>query len=271
MKKFYLFFAFIFLMNASIFAQAEPANQPTGFNSSSLRAYQVRVFYQTAGNGVRYLVLRDTSPITDVPTDNVAYTLGNSLGDAKVVGLNTNTSNTMRGLNANTTYYFAVFAYNESGGNQNYKTDNPLTGEITTLGLEPDNYYVGLDAESNGFIDDLSDVLSAHSHQLYGNFDETVIVNIHEKDTMGETGILCEYSNELQTYTGTFNFTDDNYTREHMLPRSWMPSDAETSDIEGADYHNLALVRDFVNTERLNYPMGEVTNPNWTYEEASGN
>jgi hypothetical protein len=97
------------------------------------------------GNGTkRVVVVKPTNAVsTTVLTDGTSYTASTNFGGGgsivdvtgKVVyNDNVGTSVVVTGLTPNTTYYVAVFEYNESNCGGNYKTGMPLAGSRLTDG-----------------------------------------------------------------------------------------------------------------------------------------
>lgn len=90
-------------------------------------------FIPTTASG--YLVVCSTSvTLTTLPINGSTYSAGSTLGNATVVSFGTATTFNLTGLNANTTYYVFVFAYNNTSctGGPIYRTTIPLTSSITT-------------------------------------------------------------------------------------------------------------------------------------------
>lgn len=88
----------------------------------------------------KYLVVRSTNvSLSANPADSFMYAPGDLLGGGVVVSAAAAPSFTATGLNFGTTYYFFVFAYNETSclGGPIYRTINPLTGNATTTTPPP--------------------------------------------------------------------------------------------------------------------------------------
>ena len=99
----------------------------------------------SGGNGAsRIIIIRQGSAVNFTPTDAVAVSGVNSSfttaldqgSGNKVVYDGTGNTVTVTGLNALTTYHFAVFEYNGSGNTSNYNT-TAGTADATTLAAEP--------------------------------------------------------------------------------------------------------------------------------------
>jgi endonuclease I len=270
MKYYFLLFALaVGITNAQ--AQ-EPATQPTNFTTNSVTQYSVAVSF-TGNASAGYLVIKGTSPISFVPVDGTTYEKGEGVGNSeKVISSGNVTSLNVREIRENTTYHFAVFAYNGSGGSRNYKQSNPLTGTVTTPADDPGAYYNGLDSMGPNFINQLHSLINPHTFATYTSYRTTVIPVLYERDTVGGQAVVnCDYSGETTVYTPPFNFVDLNYSREHTICQSWMKTHPTfgsniTSQPEGADFFNLLLARlDPVNTVRSNWPYGEVVTPTSVY------
>ena len=111
-----------------------PLAQSSAFTSSSTYNSIDGSFAAVPGTD-GYLVLMSTvSSLTSNPVNGTIYTAGNSLGGGTVISAGANLSFTATGLNANSTYYFFVYSYNNSAcsGGPLYLTPSPLTGNQAT-------------------------------------------------------------------------------------------------------------------------------------------
>ncbi len=274
MKKIFLLLFAVIINYNYVYSQTEPVAQPTSIQFFGIKAYGMS-FAFTASDATKYLVLRSKSIIAAVPSDNVSYDIGDYIGNAKVLANgNIKSLYKVRDAVLNTEYFFAVFAYNKSGSNYNYKTDNPLLGSESTIGAGPGMYYNNYRIDTDDAIDDLSDLLNNHYHLDYSDYYSKVISNLYQKDTSnGKKYIYCDYSNNVYQFdNGIYNmsnnpngYNNSTYNREHVTPKSWMPTSSTSSySKEGSDYHNLFPVKATVNSKRSNHVMGEVANPSWT-------
>jgi len=274
MKKI-LFIAVALCLNFA-FAQTEPTAQPTNLNFSNTKTYSTNVSF--SGNGQnRYLVLYSENPITFTPTDNVEYIKGTYINGAKVVSSGISSYTTIKNIFQGHTYYVAVFAYDQLGNNIDYKNDNPLTGSFTTPESDYGNYYNSIDFSANDVVSQLTNLIQDHTLLAYSQFDENVVRNIIEKDTVvnGElkSYIECQYSKEIKVYPfEDFTYQDFQpyYTREHRMAKAWYNFTSANSDDqkylpEGTDYHTLALVQGEVNNYRSAHPFGQVVNSTYDY------
>ena len=108
----------------------EPSNYPTEFEAyvDGVDAYLIWEDATGAQLPYKYLVLASTGEIT-VPTDGVPVPDGD-LAQNVLYGVN---ACVFEGLQANTTYHFAIFPYTNSGSNIDYKTDGTYpTATATT-------------------------------------------------------------------------------------------------------------------------------------------
>lgn len=64
---------------------------------------------------------------------------------------------------------------------------------------------------------------------------------------------------------GDYQGEGDCYNREHLWPQSWTSNDATHQ----TDLHHVFPTDGFVNQQRSNYPMGEVSNATWTSQNGS--
>jgi hypothetical protein len=113
-----------------------PSSQPTNLVFANVNTTTVDVSF-TATSADGYLVIRkDGSSPTFVPQANDVYDVDEIVGDGVVVSVGASTSFQETGLTAETTYYYDVFAYNETGALIGYRGFSPLEGSVTTL-VEP--------------------------------------------------------------------------------------------------------------------------------------
>jgi hypothetical protein len=124
----------------------EPTAQPTGLQFASVTDVGFTVSYTAATGGpTGYLVLRKTgSAPTSPPVDGQAYVLLSSIGDGTVVHVGSASSFPQTGLTQNTSYFYAVYAYNGTGSSLNYRVITPLQGSQLTLITPPAAAPTGL-------------------------------------------------------------------------------------------------------------------------------
>jgi endonuclease I len=116
---------------ACVTPTAQPSNLIFGTITNTSIAGSFTAASPTADE---YLVVASTSStLTDIPADGIDYSDGDILGNGFIVQMSNVLSFTANSLNPGTTYYFSVFAVNNScSGGPKYLTTNPLTGNATT-------------------------------------------------------------------------------------------------------------------------------------------
>lgn len=260
----------------------QPTANPTGLNFTENVAYKVSGQFTAGSGATKYLVLwKNGSAVTGVPVDGTTYLRGDVVGDAKVAYAGSATGFTPRGVIANQDYHFAVYAFNGQGGFENYLTTSPATGNVVSGGEEIGTYYSGINTASATFVDDLTDLINPHNFISYFNYKQTMMAQFEERDTTeGRSFVTCVYSGERKVYEGSFDWTAQNFSREHVFAHSWMPSfpaDSPESD-EYVDQHNLQPTNfSNVNAVRSNYPLGVVVDVQSSYlgsklgNDANGN
>ena len=269
MRLFLLLTGFLFCFAFPAIAQTEPASQPTNMTVSSNKAYEILLtFTPSTANG--FITVRSLSPITWTPVDGTVYQKGQGVAaGVKVLKISSVPSIIVTDVQQNTTYYFATFAYNTSGGNYNYKSDNPLRDTVISALANPGSYYNSINPAATTFVSDLTNLINSHTLITYASFKDNIMPAIYERDTTGsQVAVNCEYTTELYVYTPSISFGSgtNQYSKEHRFPQSYFPTGASTTTAEGADFHNLALTNyNKANAKRSNNPYGEVVNPTYTY------
>ena len=233
-------------------------------NFTNVKPYTLSAEYTGAVNAEQYLVLwKNGSPITESPVDATSYLRGDYIGDAKVAYVGSGTSFTPRGIIANQNYYFKVFAFNGSDDFENYKQDSPAEGQVSSLGSQIGNYYDGISSSSASLVSDLTDLINPHNYISYFLYKTTIMSQFEVKDTLnGQSYVTCCYSGENKVFNDPFDWSDNDFSREHTYAHSWMPTfpcdDPEQE--EYADQHNLYPANlPNANTPRSNLPLEDIT------------
>lgn len=260
-----------------ILPATEPFAQATSLVFFNVKSYRISASYTAASPAAEgYIVLRKTGlAITDVPVDGVTYQRGDMIGGSKVVGSGNFLSFIPNDIVANTTYYFAVFAYNGTGVNRNYLASAPLTGNVTSLGsMQSPTYYSTVATASNTFVTDLHNQINPHIKQTYSNYGVKFLMPFIARDTIANQRVVtCVYSGENKIYSDPWAWTANGFSREHTYCQSWMPTDNTTgfqSSPEYSDYHQLFPVnQNSANLVRSNFPLGEVVHVTSTYLDAT--
>ena len=137
----------------------EPSDQATNLNLTAADAFTVNgSFTAAASNPDGYLVVRSTSSsLTADPVDGTKYNPGDPLGGGVVVYSGSSTSFTDNCLDPEHIYYYFIYDYDDyCSGAPDYNTNNPLTGNVTTLSFnQPTNLN-----------------LTAGPNQIDGTFDD---------------------------------------------------------------------------------------------------
>jgi endonuclease I len=262
----------------------EPAAQPTNLSFGNVRSFGFNVSF-TAPNVAPegYIALVKTGGVvTETPVDGVTYKRGDAIGNARVAWV----GNAPGGFNntyitANTTYHYAVFAFNGPAGYENYLTTDWLEGSITTPGKMPSNYYAGINPYNSNFISNLTQKINPHDTVFYSQYIARVINIWLARDTTNArkvvscvyTGAPYVYEDPFLWWTGTNNGV---LTREHTYSQSWMPTNQGNPYWPNApgtsrelpeynDLHNLFPANQTTaNAIRSNNPFGNVLNATYT-------
>ena len=241
----------------------EPSNNAELLNFSNIQAYTLVGEYD-AGNAESHIVLwKNGSPITEEPEDGMSYLRGDYIGDAKVAYVGSGTSVTPRGVIANQNYYFKVFAFNGSGGFENYRTSDPAEAQVTSLGAQIGDYYNGISSASSTLLADLNNLINPHNYITYFLYKTTLMSQFEVKDTTnGQSYVTCCYSGENKIFNDPFDWSDNDFSREHTYAHSWMGTfpcnDPEQE--EYADQHNLYPANlPNANSPRSNLPLEDIT------------
>lgn len=266
------FLTLLFCLQATFLFAQEPDHQPTNLIFSNIKPYSFRASFSPS-DAEKYLVIRSTSPSNFVPQDGVTYQLGQGVGNGKVFSVTGLSQINFKEVYAGTTYYLTIYGFNGTGANTSYKTDNPLTGSVTSLGKSYGDYYDDLSLSTPNFLQVLRNRLNFQKvWQEYSQYRNLLVPYAAERDTVnGKKVVTCQYSGEQKVYDPPFDFVAIGYSREHCMARSWMPTGGDTQFTpEGADYHNLLLTKNAnVNGMRSNLALGEVVNMTNSYLDCS--
>lgn len=246
---------------------SEPAAQATAFNFTNVKTYHLNASFTAASPSAEgYIVLRRSgSPVTDMPVDGVVYTRGDVIGNSKVMYSSNATAFFPSEIVANTTFYYSVFSYNGPGNFRNYNTTSPLMGNVTTPAtMQPATYYNTAITSNATFVTDLHAKINPHFMQFYSNYGLWMVSKFYARDTTANQRVVtCVYSGKNQIYSEPFDFTSNDFSREHTYCNSWQPTTNNTPDNtslpEYNDYHMLTPTnQSLANAVRSNNPLGEV-------------
>ena len=253
----------------------EPLNGATGLSFTNVKAYTLSGSYTSSIDAEKYLVVwKQGSAPTSSPMDGVSYLRGDVIGDGTVAYIGSGSSFTPRGIRADITYYFDVYAFNGYETFTNYAQSQVLSGSVTSSGSNIGSYYNGITSSSSSLVTDLTSLINPHQFYSYFLYKTIMMDQFEVKDTVnGDSYVECAYSGERKVFSGPFDWTSVGYSREHSYAHSWMatfPAD-NPEQPEYTDYHNLYPANlAQANTPRSNLPLGEITgNTVYNYLEGS--
>jgi len=241
----------------------EPSANPSNLTFTNPLPYKLTGSYTAGTNASKYIVLwKNGSPITAMPEDGASYRRGDVVGDARVAYVGSGTGFTPRGVIANQTYYFKVFAFNGQDGFENYRIVNPASETVTTPGQNIGNYYQGINSNASSLILDLQMLVYPHTQLTYFSYKTTMMSEFEIRDTTdGQSYVTCAYSGERKVFNDPFDWTPTGYSREHTFAHSWMltfPANNPERP-EYTDQHHLYPTNlQQANTPRSNLPMDDI-------------
>ena len=121
----------------------DPGSAASGLIITAIGSNQFTVSWTKGTTGTNTLILVKAASIGTNPTDlnsyaaNAAYGSGAQIDGASVVYNGSGTSVTVTALAPGALYYAKAYAFNGSGGSQNYRTSDPASASATTLMPEP--------------------------------------------------------------------------------------------------------------------------------------
>lgn len=120
---------------------AQPTIPPSSMTFTSLEGNSMRVNWNNGNGQRRILIARAGSAVTAAPANGVDYNASSVFGNGDqlapsqfVIFDGTSAFADISNLAPNTTYHFAVFEYDGTGGNTAYLTSTFLSGSQATLG-----------------------------------------------------------------------------------------------------------------------------------------
>ncbi|MFP5042832.1 T9SS type A sorting domain-containing protein [Parasediminibacterium sp. JCM 36343] len=184
---------------------APPTNAPTGLQLT-ITDKQINGYFKASTSADSYLVLYGTaSTLTQLPQDGGNYTVGSTLGNAKVLANGKATAFTAAGLSAGTAYYFFIFSENKfCSGTPKYLTTTILQGNITTLLSPLSNIYFGN--------------LHAHSSYSDGNKDSTSFIPAQDY-AFAKNSLCLDY----------LGISEHNHAGAGMNVSNWQPGIAQAA------------------------------------------
>jgi endonuclease I len=268
-KSFSLLIISLWVFCSSVYSQNPPSSQASNLLFFNQKPWQISLsFLTTQAQG--YLVVKNLSGVA--PNPSGTYKRGDRIGDSKVLAFGSGSIHTDMEVLGGIVYHYFVFAYNISGNQVFYNLNTPLAQSIRIPGkIDFSSYYAGINPNDTDFISKLSLKLKNHEVLNYSSFGFRLAEDVYTRDTSdNEKYIDCFYSNVPAIYSGSFSFQNSDFAREHVMPRSWMPTGGNTDSADGADYHNLILINHTqVNLPRSNYPFGNVSQVTSTFGEGT--
>lgn len=251
----------------------EPADGATNMTFSNVKAYSMNVGSTPATIAQGYLaVWKKGSAPTGAPADGTVYQRGDVIGDGQVAYIGSSSSFKPRAIRANIDYHFAIYAYNGYGDYINYNQDDVLIGNGMSGGAEIGNYYEGISSADTELVDELTALINPHTVSSYFMYKGLMMDDFEVADTTGgDSYVVCCYSGERKVFSGSFDWNETGYSREHTYPHSWFPTHPANEvygqeKIEYLDYHNLYPINQSkANEPRGNLPLGVVVEMQYEY------
>lgn len=127
-----------------------PTEQANTFVASNIQQMQMDVSW-SGGNGASTLVVaRQGGAVNADPVNGTEYTANAAFGSGDQIGTGnyvvykgSGSSQTVTALTANTTYHYAIYEFDGSGGSECYRVSDELTGSATTLPIPPAITHTG--------------------------------------------------------------------------------------------------------------------------------
>ncbi|WP_375238373.1 GEVED domain-containing protein, partial [Aurantibacter sp.] len=164
-----------------------PATQPTALTFGTVTGSTIAATFTAAVPAVdNYLVVYNTTNVAPTLTNGTSYNPGDTIGASTVVDNDADTSFLASGLTSTTTYYFFVFAFNDStcAGGPLYNTTAPLNGTETTVAFtycEPSNtenrFYIN-DFSTVGNVTDITNLNTGYTGTGYTDYTAQVVTNL---------------------------------------------------------------------------------------------
>jgi len=248
----------------------EPTTQASNLTFPTVKSYRIAGSFNAASPApTGYLILkRIGTAVTDVPVDGTVYQRGDIIGNSMVVASGTSTNIFPSNIIANTNYHLAIFTYNGTGTFRNYYITSPLTGSITSSGsMQPSTYYNSINTNNSTFVTDLHNKINPHTALFYSSYGQYMVTDFMARDTTGGQRVLtCAYSGQNKVYSEPWDWSSNNFSREHTFCHNWMPTNPAQALPEYNDYHHLFPTnQNDVNALRSNYPLGEVITTTYSF------
>jgi len=225
-----------------------PPSIPVASAATNVGTYSFTANWSAATGAASYRL--------DVSASNTFGTMLTNYNNLTVTSL----SQSVSGLNATTTYYYRVRAYNSFGTSANSNTIS-----TTTLVNDPYAAYYAPVAGLSGTAlkTGLHDLIDTNT---YSNYDGSKLELFQVLDNVNGV-VRCVYTGRDYTISSSYDGSLDPNT-EHTYAQSWFGT-ADLS-IKKADVHHLFVTNSSVNSSRGNLPFGVVTGTATTYPSYNG-
>ena len=112
-----------------------PTAQPTSLVFNPSNTTSISGSFTSAGSYLYLVLISTSSTLSATPVDHADYYVGNSVGNAKVIGVGSSTSFVASGLTINSVYYIYVFSFINPACNCGniYRTTQPIKGSVKTV------------------------------------------------------------------------------------------------------------------------------------------
>lgn len=251
---------------------SEPTAQPTDLTFSDVTTYSFRVSHKHAiPKPDAYIVLRSKMQnITTLPVDGTTYSVGDAIGNARVVYIGSDSTFSSRGVVAGTRFYHSIFSFNGSAGSEDYLQATPLNGYVDTPPNMIGDYYAGINSNNSGFLEQLQDRIRPHTSFPYASYTNVMINGFEAQDTTGgQKVVYCVYSGYAHVYNEPFGWIGSpggTLSREHTFAHSWFPTHPSNTGVEYSDFYNLFPThQNNANNRRSNHPLGIVQNVTYQF------
>lgn len=239
--------------------ELEPSNHITHFVATKIGTDKIILSWHENNGTVApagYLIKASTSEDITSPTDGTPVTENSNIGDNEgaVNVPNGRISYEWTGLEPETTYFFKIYPYTNSGENIDYKTDAtiPASENTTNASTLIETYYTGIsDLSGETLKTALNDLISDHTTFPYtdGETDVWDILKITDKDTVNPNNVILIYSGQSVDAAQEYN-NGAGWTREHVWAKS--RGDFSTEEGPGTDTHQLRPCNSSVNSSKGN-------------------
>ena len=226
-------------MQCSSTSCSEPTAQATNLTIDSYDNTSISLSWTNGDGDYRIVLAKQGSAVDGEPTDGTTYTANAAFGSGDQIGTGNyvvysgnGSSVTVTNLTPGTTYYFKIFEYNCTGGNEDYLTTNPPEISQTT---RPDNItdlQVGCTSDNS---------ISLSWSSPTGNYDGIVILALDGNTPPAPSCDPSNFSNPNNDYSAAEVYCSNSDNAKYVY------NDVGNSVVvqgltENSTYHFLAYV-----------------------------